>query len=129
MYNFAIILLTKGIFGGAEKRFTQLFEYLSFKYPGKYYFIVTWDLYNRILGLFPKYPTENLIPIGTTTNSNKNHILDRNITKPYSIKHPSLIKQVYRFIKNYRVQRKYYTEIKKIRRKKILNAFLVFIME
>ena len=72
MNNYAFILLTSGIFGGAEKRFTQLFEYLSIKYPGKYYFIVTWNLYNKILELFPKYRIENLIPIGIKTINNKN---------------------------------------------------------
>ena len=71
MNNYALVLLTNGIFGGAEKRFTQLFEHLSFKYPGKYYFLITWNLYNKILELFPEYPTENLIPIGLKSTTNK----------------------------------------------------------
>lgn len=124
MNNYAFILLTKGIFGGAEKRFTQLSEYLSFKYPNRYYFIITWSLYDKILELYPGYPVENLIPIGKKTNNNKNLILDQNKVKPYSINHPGLFRQIYKFIKNYRFQKKYYTEIEKIRREKNIRGFL-----
>jgi glycosyltransferase involved in cell wall biosynthesis len=122
--NYAIILLTSGIFGGAEKRFTQLFEYLSNNYPEKYYFIVTWDLFYKILEVFPNYPNQHLIPIGLKSLTHKNKATDISKSKTYSIKHPGFIKQLYRFIKNYRIHKRYYREIDQIRKEKNISCFL-----
>ena len=72
-YNSAIVLLTSGVFGGAERRFTQLVEYLSYHYPGKYYFIITWDLYHKILEVFSNFPIQYLIPVGVKTITVKNN--------------------------------------------------------
>jgi glycosyltransferase involved in cell wall biosynthesis len=124
MNNYALVLLTNGIFGGAEKRFTQLFEHLSFKYPGKYYFIITWNLYNKILELFPEYPTENLIPIGLKSTTNKFKTIAISKSKTYEINHPGLVKQVYKFIKNFKFQKNYFKEIEKIKGEKKIKCFL-----
>ena len=123
-HSFAIVLLTKGIFGGAEKRFTQLFEYLSCYYPGEFYLIITRDLYNKIPEVFPNYPTRYLIPIGkndTHTNNNKANSVK---SKSYEIKHPGFLKQIYRYIRNYRIQKSYYREIDQIRKEKNIKCFL-----
>lgn len=122
--NHAIILLTSGVFGGAERRFAQLFAYLSSNHPNKYYFIITWDLYSRILEIFPDYPVQNLIPIGpkiTAIRKDKN-----SPSKPESIarNHPGIIKKVYRFIRNYTIQRSHFTEIEKLRKEKKITCFL-----
>lgn len=124
MNNYAFILLTSGVFGGAEKRFTKLFEYLSFKYPGRYYFITTWTLYHKILELFPEYPIEYLIPIGVKSVPNKNIIFNPNKVKANTINQPGLIRQIYKYIKNYRFQKKYYREIEKIKNEKKIKCFL-----
>ena len=123
MNNYAFILLTGGHLGGAEKRFTQLFAYLSNKYPGKYYFIITWALYNKILEIFPDYPTQNLIPVGSKTTYHKNKTAKINKSKTYTINHPGFVKQIYRYIKNYKIQKKYYKEIEKIRKEKKVKCF------
>lgn len=124
MSNYALVLLTGGLLGGAEKRFIQLFEYLSFKHPNRYYFIITWDLYSKIMELFPDYPTQNLIPIGLKTTQIKNNSATISESMEYSINHPGLIKQVYRFVRNYRIQKKYYFKIEQIRIEKDINCFL-----
>ena len=121
---FAIVLLTSGVFGGAERRFTQLFEYLSYHYPGKYYFIITWDLYYKILEVFSNFPIQNLIPVGVKTITVKNNSEVISKSKTYTISHPGFIKQIYRFIKNYRIQKDYYREIEKIRKEKDIKCFL-----
>ena len=87
MNNYAIILLTSGIFGGAEKIFTQLFEYLSINNPKKYYFIVTWDLFYKILEVFPNYPNQNLIPIGLKSLTHKNKATGISKSKTYTNYH------------------------------------------
>jgi len=124
MNNYALVLLTKGIFGGAEKRFTQLFEHLSSKYPGKYYFIITWNLYYKILELFPGYPTENLIPIGLNSKAIKIKTIEISNSKTYEMNHPNFVKQIYRFIKSFNSQKKYFKEINKIRSEKNIKCFL-----
>lgn len=124
MYNFAFILLTGGHLGGAEKRFTQLFAYLSNKYPGKYYFIITWALYNKILEMFPDYPTQNLIPVGSKTTYHKNKTANINKSKTYTINHPGFVKQIYRYIKNYKIQKNYFKEIDQIKKEKDIKCFI-----
>ena len=125
MSNNAFVLLTGGLFGGAEKRFTQLFEYLSENYPGKYYFIITWDLYYKIIEIFPDYPAQFLIPIGLKSVSTKNKNADTDKSNVYTtINHPGFIKQIYRFIKNYKLQKKYYREIEQIRNEKSIKCFI-----
>lgn len=123
-HSFAIVLLTKGIFGGAERRFTQLVEHLSHKNPHQYYYIVTWDLYNKILEIFPNYPTQYLIAIGLRTTPNKNKIAGDIKSKSYTVYHPGLIKQIYRFYKNYIIQKKYYRAIDQVRKEKNIKCFL-----
>lgn len=124
MSKYAFILLTGGILGGAEKRFTQLFEYLSYKCPGQFYFIITWDLFYKILEVFPNYAIQNLIPIGLKTIIHKNKKAFIGKSKTYAINHPGFIKQIYRLIKNYRIQKSYYKEIEVIRKEKKINSFL-----
>ncbi|MFO7525406.1 MAG: glycosyltransferase [Ignavibacteriaceae bacterium] len=122
--TFAIVLLTKGIFGGAERRFTQLFEYLSRHYPGKYYLIITQDLYDKIQGVFPNYPTRYLIPVGEKDKHIKNKTANSITSKSHGIKHPGFLKQIYRYLRNYRIQKSYYREIEQIREEKNIKCFL-----
>ena len=122
--TFAFVLLTTGIFGGAERRFSHLFEYLSAHYPDKYYFIITWDLYYKILKVFPDYPSRYLIPIGNKNIPKKGITTEIIQSKTYSINHPGIIKQIYRYIKNYSIQKNYYRQISRIRKEKDINCFL-----
>jgi glycosyltransferase involved in cell wall biosynthesis len=126
MSNNAFILLTIGVYGGAEKRFIKLFEYLSNIYPDRYTFIVTWSLYNKIIELFPIYPTKNLVPLGSKfLNSGRNKTASGFIQKKKEPgNHPGFVKQIYRFIKNYKIQKKYFLEIDQIRKEKNINCFI-----
>jgi glycosyltransferase involved in cell wall biosynthesis len=124
MVNFAFILLTKQIFGGAERRFTQLLQYLATKYPGRYYFVITWDLYNKIQKIFPDYPTEILIPIGSQSlpiKINKSLPIQEEVNSDEKL---TIARQIYRYLKNYRLQKKYYRELEKIRKEKKISSFL-----
>jgi glycosyltransferase involved in cell wall biosynthesis len=122
--NFALVLLTKGIFGGAEKRFAQLFNYLAKDNLSKYYFIVSYELYNNIKEIFPDYPTDNLIPIGSNAKEEKRQLGVTLATKIYIADHPGFIKQIYRFIKSFRIQKKYFRVIEAIRKEKNIKCFL-----
>lgn len=126
MNTYAFILLAGGRshFAGAQKRFTQLVKYLSVFQPHNYYFIITWDLYHKILEIFPDYPSQNLIPIGLKTSSNKRNSKYYNQSKSNVNNHPGLIKQIYRFFNNYKFQKKYFKEIDQIKKDKNIKCFL-----
>src|SRR5574338_114794 len=124
MNNYALILLTGGMLGGAEKRFIQLFDYLSGKYPDNFYFLITYDLYDIVLKIYPDYPIQNLIPLGKRTVLKKNTTSVRDGSKSYVINHPGFLKQIYRFLKNYKIQKNYFKEIDKIRREINIKCFL-----
>lgn len=121
--RFAIVLLTKGMMGGAERRFVQLFSYLV-KINKNFFFIVSYDLYNNINKLYSGYPVENLIPIGTNKKKEESSLVKISDNKKYTVNHPGIIKQVYRFLNNYRIQKKYYREIEQIRKEKNITCFL-----
>ena len=53
--------------------------------------------------VFPNYPNQNLNPIGLKSLTHKNKATGINKSKTYTSKHPGFIKQLYRFIKNYRI--------------------------
>lgn len=121
--NFAFIILTDHI-GGAEKRFLHLFKYLISKYPENFCFIVTWALYNKVLEIFPDYPVNNLFPIGKKQlHTNQSHN-QSNETYTYTPNHPGILRQVYRFLKNYIYQKRFYKQIKKLKQEKNINSFL-----
>ena len=124
MYNFAFVLLTDGVFGGAERRFTQLIKYLSFQTAGRFYFIVKWSLYDKIIELFPDFPVEYLVPIGIKSLSARNKKQNTISVKINSNVHPNFLKQVYRFTRNYRIQKKYFGEIEKVRKERNIKCFL-----
>ena len=109
---------------GALKK--DLPKYLSICHLNirEYYFIITWNLYNKILELFPEYPTENLIPIGLKSTTNKFKTIAISKSKTYEINHPGFLRQVYRFIKNFMSQKNYFNEIEKIRSEKKIKCFL-----
>lgn len=121
---FAFVLLTSGVFGGAERRFAQLFAYLAGNHPNKYYFIITWDLYYRILEIFPDYPTNNLIPIGSKTGKKVLQSEGKSTVKEYRLDQPGLLKKLYRFLKSYRIQKDYFRMIEHIRKKINIKCFL-----
>ena len=122
--NFAIVLLTTGILGGAERRFVQLFKYLTENNSGKFFFIVSSSLYAKIIELYPGYPVENLISIGPKSKKKNTSTLGKSSGKIYNVSHPGFIKQVYRFINNFRIQKKYFREIEKNRKEKNIKCFL-----
>jgi glycosyltransferase involved in cell wall biosynthesis len=60
--NSAIVLFNAGAFGGAPKRYTNLFLHLNKIYPGKFYFIINKILYKQVHEMFENLP-ENYIKV------------------------------------------------------------------
>jgi len=125
--NFAIVLNTTGIFGGAERRFTNLFQYLYEKYPNNAYYFVSYDLLNKIKKIFPDYPLKNVIPIGkrkihaNNINVNNKSVKYENTDNKTDI---SFLRKLYRYIKSYKTQYALYKEIEKYRKMYNINVFM-----
>jgi len=60
--NFGIILNPSGsLFGGAQKRFTNLFQHLYSYYPDNAYYFVSKELFKQIEQLFPGFKFNNVV--------------------------------------------------------------------
>ena len=136
MHKTALVVFNHGAFGGAPKRYTMLFEYLNKKYPGMFYYILNQSLFVQISEVFPELESENIIVIDygddkllTRTekylDTRKPRKID-NYTEPPEIKDIDLEfpRKVYRFIKNYLIQKKIFREIDSIRRKYNIKVFI-----
>jgi glycosyltransferase involved in cell wall biosynthesis len=125
--NFAIVLNTIGIFGGAERRFTNLFQYLYEKYPNNAYYFVSYDLLNKIKKIYPDYPLKNVIPIGKR-KIHANNIKVNNKSVKYGNTDNktdiSFLRKLYRYIKSYITQYALYKEIEKYRKMYNINVFM-----
>jgi glycosyltransferase involved in cell wall biosynthesis len=66
--TYAIILLTEGVFGGAEKRFTRIFFYLNAKRRGSVLYFVSSSLRQRIVELYPYDDHDFVIALNNNTN-------------------------------------------------------------
>ncbi len=124
MKKYSFVLLTEGVFGGAERRFAQLFRYLSQNHNLDLMFIVSYSLYYKIREVFPGQNLKNLIPVGTDAKKRNGSSDEKNNTNPYSINHPGFLKQLYRFTKNYKIQKRIFYEIERIRKEKNIKCFI-----
>lgn len=123
----AIVVFSSGAFGGAEKRFTNLFQNLSQKHPGKIYLIINSLLSNHLNRVFPGINREYIITIGEEspqTQSDKPEVYNDMISSPEtedrSISFP---RKTYRYFKNKAKQRRLFAEIEKIRTEKEIEVF------
>lgn len=127
-FNVGIIINPGGSFGGAQRRFTNLFNYLFQKYPQNVFYIVSYDLLDRIKTVYPDYSTQNLIPIGKKVINNKNE-RKKNVFKENSSgnnlkSNLSFLRKIYRHLKNYAIQYNLYKEIEKYRKKYQINVLM-----
>jgi len=126
-HSFAIVLLTKGIFGGAERRFTNLFRYVYEKYPANAYYFVSYDLLNKIKNIYPDYPLDNVIPIGKKEFLTANGTVKNFTDKKDYVKNKtkiSILRKLYRYLKSYKSQYTLYREIERHRKVNKISVFM-----
>lgn len=109
----AIVLNSVGNFGGAQKRFINLYKYFYKLYPENFFFLVSYDLYDRALKVFNDFPTSNLFRIGAKTILDSTSLtVHPNLENRKSRK--CFLRKLYKLQKNYRFQRRIYNEIRRI---------------
>jgi glycosyltransferase involved in cell wall biosynthesis len=73
----AFVLLSYGTFGGAQRRFLNLFFYLNKKETGNFFFFMTGHMLAQVKELFPEEDLENLIPVNgleQAADKSRNHV-------------------------------------------------------
>lgn len=121
----AIIINTIGIFGGAERRFTNLFKYLYEKYPDKVYYFISYSLYNRIKEIYPDFKFDNVFYIGPEEKKNSRILITSKVIKAnISEKKLSFFRKFYKLQKNYFFQKNLFREIHRITEQKNIKVFL-----
>jgi glycosyltransferase involved in cell wall biosynthesis len=128
------VAFNHGAFGGAPKRFTNLFSYLNKRYPNIFCYIVNSHLLNQIKGVFSE---QDLSGIKTVDLSDAKHLASKNIelknTRYYSDNIPdplevdknfSYPRKIYWYYKNMLRQKKLFKKIESIRKNLNIEVFI-----
>jgi glycosyltransferase involved in cell wall biosynthesis len=137
--NIAIVLNTSGpLFGGAEKRFSNLFQYLYHLYPVNTYYLVSQEVFTHIKQNFPDYDFNNviilrnlefnIIPDKRIKNSEKWMVEDRlplnKNNNVISDIRQSLRRKVTQYLKSYIKQYYLFRQIEKFRKENDIKVFM-----
>lgn len=138
MKNFAIILNTSGpLFGGAEKRYTALFQYLYSQYPGNVYYLVSNDFYINIKQFSPDCNFENVIVLKNfklnflpirklklkRSEIVENSLTDKTINHDPELELSSSTK-IFRYFRSFIKQYYLFRQIDRIRKEKNIKIFI-----
>ena len=128
----AIVVFNNGAYGGAPKRYTNLFLHLNNLYPGKFYYIVNRQLFNQLHEMYPSLPEDkirvielkNERNIETTVSSKPKYYKGDDILDPLEIdKHHTIFRKVYWFYKNKNRQYNIFKKFEKLRTELSINIF------
>lgn len=128
-FNTAIVVFNNGAFGGAAKRYCNLFLHLNQIYPGKFFLFVNSHLFNQLNVIYPSLPLTQIKIIGRKFDY-KNY--GDNVPSYHSDITPdprevdkkhSVLRKVYWFYKNKFLQYKLFSEIESLRKELNLKVF------
>ncbi len=131
--NTAFVIFSSGAFGGAEKRFTNLFLYLRGKFPGRFHFIINSLMHQHIKRVFGNIDESNIhiIEKDSDLTNNNTHTGDLPvqfndiIPDPFEVdKNVSIFRKYYWYFKNKSKQKKDFTKIEFIRKKENIKVFI-----
>lgn len=128
--NTAFVIFSSGAFGGAERRFANLFLHLNSNYPGKFYFIINHKLQKQLMRIFKDMPRVSVKVVGesseegkTKQNENTPHYLAA--PDPFEIdEKTSFPRKTYWYFKNKYRQKELFYEIEKIRIEYGIEVFI-----
>jgi glycosyltransferase involved in cell wall biosynthesis len=124
-------MFNSGAFGGAAKRYTQLYIELIKKYPQSVYLFVNNHLYTQIKEIFPGISTKNIRIVDITkaaqqsTVKNKSTFYADNSPDPMEIdKNTPLLRKIFWYYKNLFRQKKLFNIIENYRRELNIKVFV-----
>lgn len=129
-FNTAIVIFNPFAFGGAPKRYANLFKNLNSKYPGRFYLFIDDNLFSQLKEIMPDMPFENIYVINIEGKQSpvkkaaagKKHIG----TPPDPLvvdKNSSTLRKIYWFYKNKKKQRNIFHQIEYYRNKLDIKVF------
>ncbi|MBZ0201820.1 MAG: glycosyltransferase family 4 protein [Ignavibacteria bacterium] len=132
--NTAIVLLPSGAFGGAEKRFVNLFLFFNRLSPGSITLIINSRMYEYLQRIMPaafeyKYQIEVIgeklpLPQASGSNTVPRYYKDT-IPDPVKVdSRASYLRKVYWYFKNKRIEKKLFAEIEKIKQRREIKVFI-----
>jgi len=131
--NTAFVIFPSGAFGGAEKRFTNLFIHFVKAHPEKFHFIINPLMMQHINRSFPDIGNNNIHIVRTdgtpTEKPDENPALPEQyndiIPNPFDVdKNTSLARKIFWFFKNKEKQKKLYLQIEKIRKENNIGVLI-----
>lgn len=129
----AFVIFPSGAFGGAEKRFTNLFQHLLRSYPGKFHFIINPLMQHHIKRAFPGFESTNVHIVNTGKTAGKDPGADTALPMQYNDvipdpfdtdKNTSLARKIYWFFKNKEKQKKIFSQIEQIRKENNIEILI-----
>lgn len=128
----AFVIFPSGAFGGAEKRFTNLFLHLSRLYPGKFHYIINPLMKKHIERVFSGVTFDNLHIIETGKDTSAGVVqggapaVFNDITEdPVSAdKDTSALRKLYRYGKNKLKQKNIFKQIDSIRKQNGIKVLI-----
>jgi glycosyltransferase involved in cell wall biosynthesis len=111
-------------FGGAVKRYTNLYLYLNKKYPNSFYYFVNNHLFNQIREIYKDIDSTNIRIVDSNTSKSNRRVENKNIpiyyqnnsSDPFEIdKNTSFPRKVYWYYKNKLKQYLLFRNIEKYR--------------
>ena len=128
--SFAIIILSNGTFGGAQRRFTNLFFELRKKFPGKAWFIVTQSMRVQLEQIYGPEMLDGVVSIGpeytpsTSKGVNSSNALKTKRIDLFRFLRNTFFYRLYFFYKTRRNQYKLFLEIDALRKRHNIDRFL-----
>jgi glycosyltransferase involved in cell wall biosynthesis len=133
-FNTGIVMFHHAAFGGATRRYTNLFIYLNKQHPGNFYYFINNHFYNQLRSIYPNLPLNNIKIIDYKKNlRNKSDISYGDKPTFYQGVKPdpeeidrsvSLPRKIYWFFKNWYRQYKLFRIIESYREELDIKVFI-----
>lgn len=130
MKNYAFILLSSTIFGGAQRRFIHLFLYLKKQHPNLGVFIMTDAMAKELRSQYGEEAMKGVVSIGpkrSFTQGQRTSTVkegDRKKSAIITIAKKTIVYKLYYFLKNRKSQKLLFREIDSIVKEKQIEAFV-----
>lgn len=130
-FKIGIVLFNPSSFGGATKRFSNLFKYFLSRYPDRFFYFVNGHFYSQLKELFPEINSERIIVIGKNIPAVKEFstslpkYYESRAADPYIVDlNVGYARKLYWFVKNRFRQKSLFGEIESHRKRLGIELFL-----
>jgi len=131
--NIGLVVFNHGAFGGAAKRYTQLFLSLNILYPDRFYFFINYHLFEQIQNIFNNLPLERIKIIDFKKNVKLENLKNSSVLPKFysdnipdpllTDKNTTIFRKIYWYYKNKFRQKTLFKQIEKYRKELDIKIF------